>query len=34
TRTVEGVMRKVVGQPWNDRNERLAVERTHRAIGL
>ncbi len=34
TRTVEGLMRKVVGQPWNDRNERLAVERTHRAIGL
>lgn len=34
TRTVEGLMRKVVGQPWNDRNERLAVEKTHRAIGL
>ncbi len=34
TRTVEGLMRKFVGQPWNDRNERLAVERTHRAIGL
>jgi len=34
TRTVEGLMRKVVGQPWNDRNERLAMERTHRAIGL
>ncbi len=33
TRTVEGLMRKFVGQPWNDRNERLAVERTHRAIG-
>lgn len=34
TRTVEGLMRKVIGQPWNDRNERLAVEKTHRAIGL
>ncbi len=34
TRTVEGLMRKFIGQPWNDRNERLAVERTHRAIGL
>lgn len=34
TRTVEGMMRKVVGQPWVERNERRAVERTHRAIGL
>ena len=34
TRTVEGLMRKFVGQPWNDRNERLAVENTHRALGL
>ncbi len=29
TRTVEGLMRKLVGQPWNDRNERLAVEITN-----
>ncbi len=29
TRTVEGVMRKLMGQKWNDRNERLAIERTH-----
>ncbi len=28
TRTIEGTMRKLVGQPWNDRNERRAVERT------
>jgi hypothetical protein len=29
-RTVEGLMRKFVGQRWNDRNERLAVEYTER----
>jgi hypothetical protein len=29
-RTVEGLMRKLVGQRWNDRNERLAVEYTER----
>jgi hypothetical protein len=33
-RTVDGLMRKVVGQRWNDRNERLAIERTHRRLGL
>jgi hypothetical protein len=27
-RTVEVTMRRVVGQPWNDRNERLALKRT------
>lgn len=32
TRTVEGVMRKLLGQKWNDRNERLAIERTHRNL--
>lgn len=34
TRTTEGVMRKVVGQSWNDRNERLAVEKTHKQAGI
>jgi len=29
TRPIEGLMRKLVGQKWNDRNERLAVERTN-----
>ena len=29
TRTIEGLMRKLFGQKWNDRNERLAVERTN-----
>lgn len=33
-RTVDGVMRKVIGQRWNDRNERRAVERVHRRLGL
>ncbi len=33
TRTIEGAMRKLQGQKWNDRNERLAVERTHAALG-
>ena len=32
TRTVEGFMRKFFGQQWNDRNERLAVEKTHRHL--
>ncbi|MFU8831913.1 MAG: cupin-like domain-containing protein [Wenzhouxiangella sp.] len=27
-RTVEVAMRRIVGQPWNDRNERLALKRT------
>lgn len=30
-RTVEGVMRKVIGQRWNDRNERWALARANRA---
>jgi len=33
-RTTDGLMRKVVGQPWNERNERLAVRRTHARLGL
>ncbi len=33
-RTVDGLMRKVAGQRWNDRNERLAIERTHRRLGI
>ena len=32
TRTIEGLMRKIVGQRWNDRNERRAVERTNAAL--
>jgi hypothetical protein len=33
-RTVDGVMRKVLGQRWNDRNERLALERARAAQPL
>ena len=33
-RTIDGVMRYVWGQPWNDRNERVAVQRTHARLGL
>ena len=32
TRTIEGMMRKLVGQKWNDRNERLAIEKTHKRL--
>jgi hypothetical protein len=28
TRTIEGLMRRFVGQRWNDRNERLSIRRT------
>ena len=33
-RTVDGVMRRALGQRWNDRNERVAVRRTHRRLCL
>ncbi|MEQ1601451.1 MAG: cupin-like domain-containing protein [Methylophilaceae bacterium] len=33
-RNVEGVMRKLVGQRWNDRNELNAIRNTHRDLGL
>jgi len=33
-RTVDGVMRRALGQRWNDRNEYLAVRRTHRRLCL
>jgi len=32
TRNVEGLMRKIFGQSWNDRNEKLAVENTHKHL--
>ena len=31
-RTVEGLMRKLIGQRWNDRNEELALIRTHQSL--
>lgn len=33
-RPVEGFMRRVVGQPWNDRNERRAMSKAHRQLGM
>ncbi len=32
TRTIDGLMRKFIGQTWNDKNERLAIERTHQNL--
>jgi hypothetical protein len=34
TRNIDGLMRKLVGQPWNDRNESRAVEITHKRLFL
>jgi hypothetical protein len=34
TRTIEGMMRKVRGQHWVERNERLALEQTHNKLGI
>ena len=34
TRTIEGMMRKLFGQKWNDRNETLAYTRTNERVGL
>jgi len=31
-RSVEGLMRKILGQSWNDRNEKLAVKNTNKNI--
>lgn len=31
-RGIDGLMRKTLGQPWNDRNERRAVTQTHRRL--
>ncbi|MDX2505266.1 MAG: cupin-like domain-containing protein [Gammaproteobacteria bacterium] len=32
TRTIEGLMRKILGQSWNERNERMALVNTHRGL--
>ena len=31
-RTIDGLMRKIIGQPWNIRNEKLAVEMTNKNL--
>ena len=33
-RTIDGLMRKIVGQTWNERNERLAIIKTHKSINM
>lgn len=33
-RSIDGIMRKLIGQKWNDRNERLAVDRTDERLAL
>jgi len=33
-RSIEGLMRKIIGLPWIERNERLAVSRTNKNIEL
>ncbi|NOT12801.1 MAG: cupin-like domain-containing protein [Methylococcaceae bacterium] len=33
-RTIEGLMRKLAGQYWNDRNELNAIKNTHRNLGI
>lgn len=33
-RSIEGLMRKLVGQPWNDRNERLAIVNTNKRMSI
>jgi len=33
-RTFEGLMRKIVGQSWNDRNARLAVSNTNKQLPI
>jgi len=32
TRSIEGLMRKLIGQKWNDRNERLAMINTNKRL--
>lgn len=33
-KNIDGLMRKVVGQPWNDRNERIAINKTHQQLKI
>jgi hypothetical protein len=33
-RTIDGLMRKIIGQPWNDRNELKALLNTHKNISI
>jgi len=33
-RNIDGLMRKIFGQSWNDNNEKSCIEKTHKNIGL
>ncbi len=33
-KNIDGLMRKIVGQPWNDRNERIAINKTHQLLKI
>lgn len=33
-KNIDVLMRKTVGQPWNDRNERMAINKTHQLLGI
>lgn len=33
-RNIDGIMRKIVGQSWNERNEKLCVQKTHKNAGI
>jgi len=33
-RTIDGLMRKIKGQSWNERNENLTIPKTHQKMGI
>lgn len=33
-RNIDGLMRKLIGQSWNERNERMATLNTHKKLGI
>ena len=33
-KNIDILMRKIVGQPWNDRNEKNAISKTHQLLGI
>jgi len=33
-RTIDGLMRKLIGQSWNERNEKITIKKTHKHINI
>ena len=33
-RNIDGLMRKIIGQTWNERNEKLCIQKTHKKAGI